>query len=134
MKVSFWHILITFSVVTLLQVYAVVTGHYDGDVIFLDKIGHILAGVALGLLWLWILRKKSWTGSLPLVVISIVLFSIAGSFIWELFEFFVSKYLSEVSTTLKLYSSHLRDALEDMTSGTIGGAIVSVVYFYKNKA
>ena len=111
MKISLWYVLILIFAVTALQIFAAVSGHYDGDVVFLDKIGHVLSGVALGLLWIWILHKKSWTGSLPLVAISIALFSLLGSFIWELFEFFVTENLPEVSRTENLYSNAFKTYL-----------------------
>jgi hypothetical protein len=133
-KIKFWHILAVTLLVTLLQTFAVVSGHYDGDKIFIDKIEHILGGVGFGLFWLWVLNQRAWSGSLPLVALSTVMFALFGSFIWELFEFFVSANLAEVSTTLKLYSPHLRDALEDMTSGLLGGIVVSLVYLYEKNS
>ena len=134
MKKLIWYVVCMCLVVTLLQIYAVLSGHYDSGVVFIDIIQHILAGIALGMLWIWILWKKSWSGSLPLLTISIVLFSIFGSFVWEIFEFFASAYLSEASEVLKRWSFHRGDELWDMTSGLIGGTIVAVIYYCKNKS
>ena len=99
---------------------------------------HILAGITLGLIWLYVLQenesaKIKMSGDL-LLGISIVCAALFGGILWELGELSLLKFLPDYAYMLKLYSLTLAEAASDVLAGAIGGIIVAALVLCKIKS
>lgn len=130
----------------VLLVFALIVAHisaiyldfYQGKV-WVDIPLHIIAGIALGLIWLWIMdyRVKSSddhaTSSATrcanrpdffITTLSLIGWVLLFSLAWEWFEFLMRENFLELAKAWKIYPPNLRDTLSDMTFGLLGGAMV----------
>ena len=98
---------------------------YYGDYWFADIILHVSAGVALALFWIGLAGKPKKKSE----YVSVVLFAVFGSFLWEIWEF---TGLHVIPDKL-IYKPTLSDSLGDIVSGMSGGLIVSVISWLKSK-
>src|SRR3989338_6684245 len=57
MKIQIKHIIILLASMAALHVFANLTGMYETRIIWIDKVLHIMAGIAIGMVWLMILQK-----------------------------------------------------------------------------
>ena len=58
MKIQIKHIGIILAVMAGLHVFANLTGMYETPIIWIDKVLHIMAGIAIGMVWLVILQNE----------------------------------------------------------------------------
>jgi hypothetical protein len=93
-----------------------------------DILLHVLAGVALGLLWLWISRNSNFLSSF-VKYLSLLAFAVLGSFLWEIWEY--TNWRIFPWTTV--YIQDVADILGDIFSGLAGGAIVAIWHFARHK-
>ncbi len=109
---------------------AVSVGLYERPVIWIDKVLHIMAGVAIAMSWLWIVRRvlKISLENIPTIITisSIVGFVLLIALFWEVFEFAYWKSAPEWANKFKFYSPTIVDALSDMTSNLLGGIVFSI--------
>ncbi len=134
MKIKLSFILIGAGILTVLHLGALYVGFYEGKV-WVDMPLHFLGGVLLGLVGLWIFEKAFHDVSIQrtslLIAIVVVATSLFGSFLWEIFEFFLRDRAPMIALPLKLYSPTVSDTLSDMFLGTIGGLAVALLSFTK---
>jgi hypothetical protein len=98
---------------------------YYGDYWYADIILHVSAGIALALFWIGLAGRPMKRSE----YLSVVLFAVFGSFLWELWEF---SGLHLVPDKL-IYKPTLPDSLGDITSGMVGGIIVSLTSWIRSK-
>ena len=133
MNVSAFHILAVLVVMTIAHFVGIWVGLYEGDV-WIDIPLHIIGGVALGLLWVWLLQLDSVKAALgapsPLLVsVTVIGFALLGSFVWEIAEFSFWQLLPNYATAAKFYSPTVTDVLSDLTFGLLGGALLAFLYY-----
>tara|TARA_Y100000310_G_C20465506_1_gene707436 strand:+ start:246 stop:644 length:399 start_codon:yes stop_codon:yes gene_type:complete len=125
-------IIILVAIITILHIVSVVFGLYSKG-IPLDKPQHILAGIVFGLIWIWLLESRKAKLTKPIFIISTISFAVFGSFLWELFEFAILNLAPSFANNFKIYSPNLAEAITDIVSGLIGGAIIGFWMAYKKK-
>ena len=115
---------------TVIHFTAVSVGLYEQSVIWIDKVLHVMAGVAIAMSWLWIVRrvlKISLENIHTIIAISsIVGFVLLIALFWEIFEFAYWKGAPEWANKFKFYSPTIVDVLSDMVSNLIGGVVFSI--------
>ena len=153
------YVILLLAVMTLGHFIANSTGLYEGDIIWIDNVLHIMAGAALALLWLELLRIRlilllfvpnSQSRGLPnrvtqlrqssvtkeeskqRIIVSTLLFVFVLAILWELIEFLFLIYFPSYAFSLNLYSSSVLESMEDVLSNLIGGTIVCLL-FRKNR-
>ena len=113
-----------FGTLALLHVGAIYSGFYGGKV-WIDMPLHIIAGIALGLTWIWVADfRAARGGSRPdwLTYSAALLgFVLLASFAWESFEFLMREHFLELAHAWKIYPPNLSDTLSDMAFGLLGG-------------
>jgi len=130
-EVKVRHVIGILVVMTLIHVIATLLGHYESDFIWIDKILHIMAGVAIGMFWLWIIQHKfkkikKDKYSKFLLVTSVIGFVLIVAFAWEIAEYAFWKNLPTYAQTLKLYSPSILDLVTDILANIVGGVIVTL--------
>lgn len=103
--------------------YSRINGWY-GEFWFTDVILHTLSGVMFACVFLWIFKNSDSRNKWP-YIIAAVLFSVFGSYLWEIWEYLGWKYFPE---RVDFYEPTLEDSLLDIFCGFIGGLIVMVVF------
>jgi hypothetical protein len=98
---------------------------YYANFWYVDILLHISAGIALGLFWIGLVGKPNRKSE----YVSIILFSVFGSFLWELWEFSGLHIIPDKI----IYKPTLSDSLGDIVSGMSGGLLVSTSSFLRNK-
>lgn len=90
---------------------------------YTDVILHILAGIALGLLWI-VINRKNHASSWLVFCISIISFAVFGSVLWEFWEF-AGWWITPSRT--QFYLATLDDTLLDILCGAIGGLLSAFI-------
>lgn len=98
---------------------------YYGNYWYADIILHVSAGIAMAVFWIGLVGKPKKKSE----YISIVLFSVFGSFLWEIWEF---TGLHVIPDKL-IYKPTLSDSLGDIVSGMGGGIAVSLISWIRWK-
>ena len=135
-KPKLFHIALLLIVMTALHFIANSIGLYEQPIIWIDKVLHIMAGVAIAMLWFWFLqRKESPADNIPKIILasSIIGFVLLVAFLWEVAEFAFWKGLPEYANNLKLYSPTIFDVLSDIGSNLIGAITFCLLAIKKNK-
>ena len=57
-KAKLLHIVLLLIAMTVLHFIANLTGLYEQPIIWIDKVLHIIAGIAVAMLWFWFLQRK----------------------------------------------------------------------------
>ena len=133
-KPKFFHIVLLLAVMAVLHFVANAVGLYEQPIIWIDKVLHIMAGVAIAMLWFWFLqRKENLFDNIPKIILvgSVVGFVLLVAFLWEVTEFTFWKGLPEYANNLKLYSPTIFDVLSDIGSNLFGAIIFSIVAIKK---
>ncbi len=128
MRVRFWYILLVVLTITVLHISAILFGWYEGTVIWVDNIEHILAGIAFSMIFLLINNNKR-----KRIIIFMLGFVLITSILWELFEFYLLTFFPLYAKELSLYSPNIIESLEDILSNMIGGIIFALLQLKKNK-
>lgn len=100
---------------------------------------HFLGGMLVGLIWLGassysFLKERLGSPSKFFVSLSVVGAALAGSFFWEIFEFGIWKLFPALAEPLRLYSFTVSDLLSDMAFGLLGGFLVAIIFYLKEKS
>ena len=124
MKIKNKHILFLLVILIAIHFIARSLGLYEGKV-WIDIPQHILGGILLAMIWLKIIQHQK----IPkiIVFISIITFSVFGSFVWEAFEFLFWTFFPDYALSLKWFSPTVSDTLSDLFAGFIGGTIVAIL-------
>ena len=133
-KQKLLHIALLLTAMTALHFIANLTGLYEQPIIWIDKVLHTMAGIAVAMLWFWFLqRKERFSDNIPKIILasSAIGFVLLVAFLWEVAEFAFWKGLPEYANNLNLYSPTIFDVLSDIGSNLIGAIIFSV--FAKKK-
>ncbi len=93
---------------------------------YTDIILHITAGVAIGLVWIGLVGKPKRIPD----YISITLFAVFGSYLWEIWEF---TGLHVIPDKL-IYIPEIGDSLGDIAAGMTGGILLSITEFFKKSS
>jgi len=137
MRIHLFHIIGALAIVTVLHSLAVRFDLYAQMAWLVDGPLHVASGIILGMFWLFALRMFSRTmlelSPAFLVAISIAGFALFGSFVWELLEFSLWKLLPEYAMAYQLFSPTPTDLLSDMGFGFLGGVIMGLFYYFKEK-
>ncbi len=128
MKITVWQILSVFILVTALHISAILFGWYETEIVWIDNMQHILAGIAFAMLFLMIHQKPK---SKKKIAIYIILFVLVTSIIWELFEFTLLMFIPLYAIKFSLYSPNIIESLEDIISNLIGGVLFSIYYLQR---
>ena len=130
MKTKLSHLFAVFAMILALHLFAVFAKLYNGSTIWIDIPQHLLAGVFLSMIFVYVAKKNKYFSSDPssfLFMFSVVSFALLGSFAWEIIEFLFWKFLPHFAEKLKWYSPDILDALSDMAAGLLGGVAFAVV-------
>ena len=129
-KPKLFHIALLLIVMTALHFIANSIGLYEQPIIWIDKVLHIMAGIAIAMLWFWFLQKKEkFSDNIPKIILasSVIGFVLLVAFLWEVAEFAFWKGLPEYANILKLYSPTIFDVLSDIGSNLVGAIIFSIL-------
>jgi len=135
-KPKLLHIALLLIAMTALHFIANLTGLYEQPIIWIDKVLHIMAGMAIAMLWFWFLqRKDKLSDNIPKIILasSAVGFVLLIAFLWEVAEFAFWKGLPEYANNLNLYSPTIFDVLSDIGSNLVGAIIFSILVIRKIK-
>src|SRR3989344_6922479 len=127
MQIRFKHLALLALLVTVGHFAALKLELYKGK-IWVDMPLHFTSGIALGLLAIWILENLKNKLSGTALIIWVTALALAGSFVWELFEFLLHQFAPDIALNLRLYSPRVSDVLSDMTFGALGGLAISIIY------
>ena len=98
---------------------------YYADYWYADIFLHITAGIAMSLFWLGLAGNPSKKAD----YISIILFAVFGSFLWEIWEFTGLHVIPDKI----IYKPTLSDSLGDIVSGMSGGMISALLLWFKRR-
>ena len=135
-KPKLLHIALLLIAMTMLHFIANLTGLYEQPIIWIDKVLHIMAGIAIAMLWFWFLqRKEKFSDNISKIVLasSAIGFVLLIAFSWEVAEFAFWKGLPEYANNLNLYSPSIFDVLSDIGSNLVGAMVFSWLAIKKNK-
>jgi len=135
-KPKLLHISLLLIAMTALHFIANLTGLYEQPIIWIDKVLHIMAGIAIAMLWFWFLqRKEKLSDNIPKIILtsSAIGFVLLIAFLWEVVEFAFWKGLPECANNLNLYSPTIFDVLSDIGSNLAGAMVFSWLAIKKNK-
>ena len=135
-KPKLFHIALFLITMAALHFIANATGLYEQRIIWIDKVLHIMAGIAIAMLWFWFLqRKEKLSEDIPRIIFasSVIGFVLLVAFFWEVAEFAFWKGLPEYANNLNLYSPTIFDVLSDIGSNLVGAIIFSVIASRKNE-
>lgn len=130
------HIALLLIAMTALHFIANLTGLYEQPIIWIDKVLHIMAGIAIAMLWFWFLQRKGkFSDNIPKIILasSVLGFVLLIAFLWEVSEFTFWKGLPEYANNLNLYSPTIFDVLSDIGSNLVGALVFSLLAIKKNK-
>ena len=130
---KFRYIVIVGFIMGLGHFGALKLGLYQGK-IWVDMPLHFLGGIFLAMIWWWltcVLRTKMEDKTV--VLTSFLGFVSIGSTIWELYEYGLWYYYTEIAKNLKLYSPEVSDVLSDMTLALLGGIFIAILYMRRIK-
>lgn len=135
-KPKLFHIVLLLIAMTILHFVANATSLYEQPVIWIDKVLHVMAGLAIAMLWFWFLqRKENFAENIPKIILasSAIGFVLLVAFLWEVVEFGFWKGLPEYANNLNLYSPTIFDVLSDIGSNLVGGIIFVALAIKKTK-
>ena len=115
---------------TVIHFIAVSVGLYEQPIIWIDKVLHVMAGVAVAMLWFWFLqRREKFSDGISKIILvgSVIGFVLLVALLWEIFEFAYWKGVPEWANKFKFYSPTIVDVLSDMVANLIGGVIFSIL-------
>jgi hypothetical protein len=98
-----------------------------------DIVAHVIAGMEAGIIWWWLLEKRSsldHTAS-KFFAINIVTFSTTVSVFWEFWEFSNWRYpflRNTIGRIQQQYYPYWGNNLGDIFWGLIGGSIIALIY------
>ena len=122
---------------TAIHFTAVSVGLYEQSVIWIDKVLHVMAGIAIAMFWLWIVQRalKISLENVPRIITisSIVGFVLLIALFWEVFEFAYWKGAPEWANKFKFYSPTIVGVLGDIVSNLIGAIIFCILAIKKDK-
>ncbi len=124
MKAKFGSIIVIFVIIAILHFSAIAFGFYETEIVWIDNAQHVLAGIALGMLFLLINRNSKKRN----VVFWIIGFVLITAILWELLEFLLLAFLPLYAKKFSLYSPNIIESLEDIFSNLIGGIIFAILY------
>ncbi len=127
MKTELKNIIIILIIVSLLHIFSILFGWYETKIVWIDNLQHVLAGIALAMLFLLINKRKK------INVILMLFFVLALGALWELFEFLFLQFLPFYAQKFSLYSPNFLEAFEDVLSNLIGVIIFSVWHLRKDR-
>jgi hypothetical protein len=134
MKVALATLLILGSVIA--HFIAMYTGVYDAQmrqgVVWFDNVLHAIVGIAFGLVWLAILRRWRPESGMLYTSATVLGFVFAVAIMWELFELVFYLVFKSGALGLKVYSPSLNEAIFDSLSNLFGGALLLVLFSFKN--
>jgi len=137
MQKKLLHIALLLIVMTVIHFTAVSAGLYEQPVIWIDKVLHVMAGIAIAMFWLWIVQRalKISLENVPIIITisSIVGFVLLIALFWEIFEFAYWKGAPEWANKFKFYSPTIVDVLGDIGSNLVGAIIFSILTIKKKK-
>ncbi|MEK7541480.1 MAG: hypothetical protein AAB533_01380 [Patescibacteria group bacterium] len=120
MKFSISYPLVLLFVIVGLHFVANATWLYETEIVWFDNILHALAGIAFGLLWLWVREKKDPRVPLVFRAISTIVFVFGIALLWELLEFLFLNLFPSYAYYFHLYSPSMREATLDVLSNMMG--------------
>ena len=124
-------------IMTVIHFTAVSIGLYEQSVIWIDKVLHVMAGVAIAMSWFWIMQRalKTSVENVPtlITISSTIGFVLFIALFWEIFEFAYWKGVPEWANKFKFYSPTIVDVLSDMISNLVGGAAFSLFISRKKR-
>ncbi len=135
-KIKLFHIALLLVLMTALHIVANFTGLYEQPIIWIDKVLHIMAGVAIAMLGFYFLRKNDkFSENTPKIILagSIIGFVLLIAFFWEVAEFIFWKGLPNYANAFNLYSPTILDVLTDIGSNLVGGIIFSIFIIKNHK-
>lgn len=130
MKIKFQHIAFLLISMLGLHIIANFLGMYETKIIWIDKVLHVMAGIAIGMFWLLISLKHQATSRL-INFMSIIGFVLLIALIWEIAEFAFWNLLPNYAEKLELYSPHIKDVLTDMTANLLGAILLGYITLKK---
>ena len=89
---------------------------------------HLLGGMFLAMIWWWILDKKVEIKDTLLHVFGFLGFVSLGSTLWELYEYSLWYYYTQIAETYQFFSPAVSDVLSDMSLALVGGLCVAFIY------
>jgi len=130
-KTKLLHVALLLIVMTAIHFTAVSVGFYEQPVIWIDKVLHVMAGIAIAMFWLWIVQRalKISLENVPIIITisSIVGFVLLIALFWEFFEFAYWKGAPEWANKFKFYSPTIVDVLSDIGSNLVGAIFFSIL-------
>jgi hypothetical protein len=132
MRFSIKHLLVVVFFSFLGHLMAIYSGLYESGV-SIDKVLHVIGGLLFAVAWILVLQKYFKNDSLILKSISIVLFSVFGGFLWEVFEFILLVCFNNLALVLKVWASTVSDALMDIAYGMLGASLLAFLYYRGGK-
>lgn len=96
---------------------------------FADIVLHTLSGGMFALFWLGLSYKEKYKSKL-ILLLTLTMAGVFGSYIWELWEFGGAYILPGIAIA---YAPNLSDALGDIACGMFGALVVAITYLAKNK-
>lgn len=132
MQIRIWYIITIFIVISLLHIFAVLFGLYSTSIVWIDKLQHILAGVAVAMFFLYLQsRKRVNLNSKRKLFFKVLFLVLIVAIIWELLEFSFLEIFPLYAKKFSLYSPTLEEAIGDIIANLIG-ALLSLI-FIRNK-
>ena len=126
MKIQIKHIAVLLVIMGGLHVFANLTGMYETPIIWIDKLLHIMAGIAIGMVWLVILQKRNELRVAKLAHFMAILgFVLLIAVVWEVVEALFWKYLPLYAEKWNLYSPNIKDVLTDIVANLAGGILLA---------
>jgi len=113
----------------LVTIAAFLGRHYGlyAEFWYYDIILHTLSGMAMGAVWLWLVRKEKYKNRW-LLLLSVIMAGVFGSFLWEVWEY-VGTYFMPASA--EFYMPELGDSLGDIACGLAGAFGIGMFHLRK---
>lgn len=94
---------------------------------------HVLGGIALATLWLWVLNKTQSLRTMDpwLLIVSTLGFTALGSILWEMNEYYTYTLFPNFGTELRNYVVSVSDVLLDHMAMLLGGLFTAVFYLMR---
>lgn len=123
--------------IAVLHFLAVFIGLYNLQIqqgfVWIDNVLHTLFGAVFALLGLWIVENKGWSSSTIFTVSSVLGFTFVLAVGWEIVEYLFFVTFSDYAQSLKIYSPTPQEAFSDIVSNLVGGVILLLLVYQKNK-
>ena len=133
MRIRPAHFIALLCLMVLFHVFANFVGLYEQRIIWIDKVLHIMAGVGVAMIWVWVLQTcfKIALETIPKVmtVTSLLGFVLFAAIVWEVFEFAFWIAAPAYAVALNLYSPTIFDVLSDLVTNLIGAILFAAVLF-----